>query len=94
MLSVVSIKRQNTPSDFVTFARLTNIQSSTCGHKCLYLFFFCGQVNPPGHSGPGADPELCIKSLKSSPSVVSHSAHHKPTMECYGKFMGELSIKY
>lgn len=49
---------------------------------------------PPGRDGPDVDPEPSIKSLESFPSVALHSAHHKPTMECYGKFMGELAIKY
>lgn len=48
----------------------------------------------PDHDGPDADPEHSIKSLESFPSVALHSAHHKPTMECYGKSNGELPIKY
>lgn len=41
-----------------------------------------------------AVPALRMKSLEWPPSVPLRSAHHKPTIECYGKFMGELSIKY
>lgn len=48
----------------------------------------------PNHDGPDADPEQSIKSLESFPSVALQSAHHKPTMECYGKSIRELPIKY
>lgn len=39
----------------------------------------------PDHDGLDADPENSIKPLESFPSLALHSAHHKPTMECYGK---------
>lgn len=56
----------------------------------VFVFLVC--LWKSGNSRPlNADDELCIESnnLHSQPS-----AHHKSTMECYGKFMRELSIKY
>lgn len=84
--------RQDIP-DIVASRRLTHIQSTVTKTKPFFLFV-CGRLNPPGHNGPDADPEPSIKSPESSPSVALHPAHHKPTMACYGKFMGELPIKY
>lgn len=72
----------------LTFSQLTNAK---CKEIQDFPLLFCGLT---GWDGPDADPEPSIKSLESFPSVALHSAHHKPTMECYGKFMGELAIKY
>lgn len=74
----------------LTFSRLTNAK---CKEIQDFPLLFCGG-SLTGRDGPDADPEPSIKSLESFPSVALHSAHHKPTMECYGKFMGELAIKY
>lgn len=80
--------------DLVTFSRLRNAQSKATKITFFFSLFVCGRLDPPGHSGPDNDPELCIGSLESPASVVLHSAHHKPAMEGYGKFIRELSIKY
>lgn len=80
MLSVVNIKRHDTPSDFGTFA----------SRQMTVFFLFVVELM---HLVT-AVPALHMKSLEWPPSVPLRSAHHKPTTECYGKFMGELSIKY
>lgn len=71
----------------MTFACLTNAK---CKEIQDFLLLVCGG----SLTGPDADLEPNIKSPESFPFVALHSAHHKPTMECYGKFMGELPIKY
>lgn len=83
----------------LTFSRLRNVRSKATKMTFSSSFFFfslfaCCRLDPPGHSGPNNDPELCIGPLESPASVVLHSAHHKPAMEGYGKFIRELSIKY
>lgn len=86
-------------TDLVTFSRLRIARSKATKMTFSFCFLFLslfvhGRHDPPGHSGPGSDPELCIGSLESPASVVLHSAHHKPAMEGYGKFIWGLSIKY
>lgn len=84
MLSVVNIKRHDTPSDFGTFA----------SRQMTVFFLFVVDVDAPGHSGPRTAHEVPRMASICTLTFCTSQAHHRMLWEIHGGTVHQiLTIK-